>query len=345
MKYIVYQITNKINNMIYIGVHATKNPNDSYMGSGTNIKKAIKEYGIQNFEKIVLYQFDNKEDMLNKEKELVNKFFISNTNTYNIILGGGQFNVTDTVAVKDINGKTMQVHKTDPRYLSGELKHINIGFVTVKDKTGKTFRIDINDHRYLSGELKHISLGLLTAKDKNNKILYVHKTDPRLLTGELVGNTKGTITVKDKNNKFYKVALDDERYLNGELKHINTLKSHVQDKNGNKYTVSSNDPRLLNGELFGYTKNMITVKDKNENIFNIFKDDDRYINGELVPIWKDKKHSLETKQKMSEKAKLRKHSPTKGMFWITEITTNNKKMIKPDELEYYLNIGWKQNKK
>ena len=45
MFYTVYKITNLINNKIYVGVHITKNLNDSYMGSGVNIKRAIKKYG------------------------------------------------------------------------------------------------------------------------------------------------------------------------------------------------------------------------------------------------------------------------------------------------------------
>ena len=40
--YTVYQITNKVNGMIYVGVHVTGEPNDFYLGSGTNIIKAIK---------------------------------------------------------------------------------------------------------------------------------------------------------------------------------------------------------------------------------------------------------------------------------------------------------------
>ena len=31
--YLVYQITNKLNNMIYIGIHVTNNINDSYRTS------------------------------------------------------------------------------------------------------------------------------------------------------------------------------------------------------------------------------------------------------------------------------------------------------------------------
>ena len=49
MHYIIYKITNQINGKYYIGRHATKDVNDSYMGSGIGIKNAIAKYGVENF--------------------------------------------------------------------------------------------------------------------------------------------------------------------------------------------------------------------------------------------------------------------------------------------------------
>ena len=45
MYYIIYQITNTINQKIYIGSHCTSNMNDKYLGSGKCLKHAIKKYG------------------------------------------------------------------------------------------------------------------------------------------------------------------------------------------------------------------------------------------------------------------------------------------------------------
>lgn len=88
MKYIIYQITNNIDGKIYIGKHKTKDLNDDYMGSGILITRAIKKYGLDNFTKKILFQFDNQNDMDIKEKELVDEDFVLAEDSYNLTLGG-----------------------------------------------------------------------------------------------------------------------------------------------------------------------------------------------------------------------------------------------------------------
>jgi len=88
MFYIIYKTTNLLDNKIYIGAHATKDINDGYMGSGKYLKRAMMKYGIENFQKEVLFVFTNKEDMFAKEAEIVSEDFITTANTYNIKPGG-----------------------------------------------------------------------------------------------------------------------------------------------------------------------------------------------------------------------------------------------------------------
>ena len=86
--YLIYKITNLINNKIYIGQHVTTNINDDYMGSGDHIKNAIKKYGIENFKKEIIAECSSFEEMNELEKELVNHEFVQNQNTYNHSIGG-----------------------------------------------------------------------------------------------------------------------------------------------------------------------------------------------------------------------------------------------------------------
>ena len=111
-----YRITNKINGHFYYGVHSTDNLDDGYMGSGTRLKGAYKKYGIENFEKEIVKFCESRKEAYELESSVVTEALIKDNNCYNIILGGEQFNTEFLVAVRDKNGKTLLVHKDDPRY-------------------------------------------------------------------------------------------------------------------------------------------------------------------------------------------------------------------------------------
>jgi len=88
MYYLIYKITNTINNKIYIGKHKTNDINDDYMGSGKILNKAIEKYGINNFKKEILFECSNEEEMNQKEAEIVNDEFIKRNDVYNLKIGG-----------------------------------------------------------------------------------------------------------------------------------------------------------------------------------------------------------------------------------------------------------------
>lgn len=87
--FVVYRVTNKLNNRVYVGVHKTADINDRYFGSGVAISAAIKKYGEANFEKETLAVFDNADEMFAMEAEIVNEAFVVDKTTYNMQLGGG----------------------------------------------------------------------------------------------------------------------------------------------------------------------------------------------------------------------------------------------------------------
>ena len=88
MFYYLYQITNLVNNKIYVGVHRTKDLNDGYMGSGKVIKRAIEKHGTGNFRKDILETFENAKAMYAREKEIVTEEFLAREDVYNLRRGG-----------------------------------------------------------------------------------------------------------------------------------------------------------------------------------------------------------------------------------------------------------------
>ena len=100
--YIVYLTTNLVNKKIYIRVHKTNSENfDGYLGCGvltykpstykfaqTPFQYAVAKYGPKNFSRKTIKKFDNLQDALNLEAELVNKDFIKRKDVYNITEGG-----------------------------------------------------------------------------------------------------------------------------------------------------------------------------------------------------------------------------------------------------------------
>jgi group I intron endonuclease len=128
MYYIVYKTVNKINGKFYIGKHQTSVLEDGYMGSGINLKKAIKKYGIENFEREILYVYDNIADMERKERELITEDLIKSEQCYNIALGGQGGNLGPVVNAKI--GEIMSVvlsgkPKTESHILNMKISKLN----------------------------------------------------------------------------------------------------------------------------------------------------------------------------------------------------------------------------
>ena len=112
MLYLIYKITNKLDNKIYIGSHKTNNIDDSYMGSGKYLNHAYNKHGIENFIKEILFVFDNATDMYDKEAELVDVTFLTEENTYNLKQGG--FGGFDYINQNKLNFSTEQNRKISP---------------------------------------------------------------------------------------------------------------------------------------------------------------------------------------------------------------------------------------
>ena len=93
--YLIYKTTCLINNKIYIGKHKTSNIEDNYFGSGKRLQRAIKKYGLENFEFKILIDLNNEIEMNELERLVVNSDFIQRNDVYNLCIGGDGGNIAD----------------------------------------------------------------------------------------------------------------------------------------------------------------------------------------------------------------------------------------------------------
>jgi group I intron endonuclease len=90
--YIVYKTVNTINGKYYIGKHKLLSDSfDYYFGSGPAIQQALHKYGINNFERITLFETDNEQVCYTKEAELLGDLWLTDKNCYNKQPGGKGF--------------------------------------------------------------------------------------------------------------------------------------------------------------------------------------------------------------------------------------------------------------
>jgi hypothetical protein len=134
----IYKILNKINNKIYIGKDTTDNP--VYMGSGVLIKLAIIKYGLENFEKTIICETEDKKELSHLEKYWI-MFYKSTDRTigYNISDGGdGGDTLTNHPDIDKIKIKMSKSMKN--RILSTEhIENLSRNHFSRIGRSGKTY--------------------------------------------------------------------------------------------------------------------------------------------------------------------------------------------------------------
>lgn len=91
MNHFVYLTTNLVNSKEYVGKHSTnkKIEDDTYLGSGVLISKAISKYGAKNFKREILHICSSEEEAFALEiKEIKERNAVESDMYYNLSVGG-----------------------------------------------------------------------------------------------------------------------------------------------------------------------------------------------------------------------------------------------------------------
>lgn len=367
--YTIYKITNTINEMFYIGKHETNCLEDDYMGSGTYLRRAIEKYGRENFAKEVLYNFETKEEMDNKEVEIVNEEFVGRGDTYNLTLGGegSWYHCKGKITVKDKTGNIFHVDVNDPRYVSGDLKGINCGWIVTKDKFGNCFRVKNTDNRLKSGELMGV----------NNGVNYDHlswvtnwklQISMRVLSEEAeeLVNNQGWEYFNCKDFSLYDEngnRIPDQKYVGvWELVNKGMSIKNAAKINGHEYTSTLlneiNRFRKINGQEMVKKCDGVSMKDpKTAETFRLHKDDPRiremnlvgHCSGMATVINHKTGESLQVPKDDPRILKGELVSVMSGRKWITNIENGKRKLVYKYQLDDFILsgkwiIGRKKNK-
>jgi hypothetical protein len=77
---IIYLTINKINGKKYLGKDAKNDPN--YLGSGLDLKSAIKKYGKENFKKEIIEYCSNKKELWEREEYWLEFYDVKNSKEF-----------------------------------------------------------------------------------------------------------------------------------------------------------------------------------------------------------------------------------------------------------------------
>lgn len=123
----VYIWTNKINNKQYIGSHIGAE-DDNYLGSGVAFNRALKKYGIENFERTILESVEDNDVLREREQYYIDLYDAANNRMfYNIKpkVGGGFEHINSDPIHQQNNIKRLKTRwkeKPHPRGMLGK-KH------------------------------------------------------------------------------------------------------------------------------------------------------------------------------------------------------------------------------
>ena len=126
----IYKTTNLINGKYYIGMHSTNNLKDGYLGSGKQLRSAIRKHGVENFKVEILEYLPDLSSLILREKEIVDKDILKDPYCMNLMIGGKGGFISDEQQLRRSIAGTLR-HKylleTSEEYKTNYLRNFKAG--------------------------------------------------------------------------------------------------------------------------------------------------------------------------------------------------------------------------
>lgn len=111
-KMFVYLTENLVNGKKYIGQHIGQE-NDSYLGSGSLLKRAINKHGSQNFKRVILEELETKEELDVAEQKWISRFdAVNDPWFYNLTQGGTGGNTLKNLPSEQLHERLDKIKET-----------------------------------------------------------------------------------------------------------------------------------------------------------------------------------------------------------------------------------------
>lgn len=161
----VYETTNKINGMKYIGkcIYHRQNNWETYLGSGTYLKRAISKYGKENFIRTILEEAYSDEELNKLEEEYITRFdAVQSPQYYNIkstSVGGDIF--TTHPRKEEIRRMRIQQMSGEGNHQYGKPKTAKM-INSVKEANSRAVEVDGVKYKSQSEAARQLDMGIST---------------------------------------------------------------------------------------------------------------------------------------------------------------------------------------
>jgi len=215
----IYKTTNILSGRYYIGMHSTDNLDDGYLGSGKRLRYSINKYGKENFIREILEFCKTREELKNKESEIINLNEIAKIDCINLKVGGEGGFSSEEHKIKFVTHGVKNGRKKTDEYLNSKFGGDDNWLSSFNSHVNKTAW---KNEEYRNNKLKNLDWTGKKHTEESKRLI----SEKRKGTGLGENNSQyGTcwITKDDINKKIKKEDFNtylNEGWIKGRVKKI-----------------------------------------------------------------------------------------------------------------------------